>query len=253
MTEGLSLCGVREGLAIANCLPKVEFFCEHDAYQDYDRTGYQYACDPDHLSAELLKATNRAMKARARCEPWAQFFRGGLPELAEVSVHADLVDSDDAGYATARAGLGKCYRKLTAAKWITDMAATKMLHLKRPRLVAISDSYVREILAIREPEARVYPWRVDYCTERALRVSDAARAVGRRNAELLDGMQMAMAPTVERISAKCQTPMSLSRARIIDILLWVDAAIGSGHKTWSPVAAAAGWYSVLDGIRASTG
>ena len=41
MDEGLELTGKHEGLVIGDCLPKLQFFCEHDAYADYDLTGYR--------------------------------------------------------------------------------------------------------------------------------------------------------------------------------------------------------------------
>jgi hypothetical protein len=251
MTEGLQLVGKRAGLVVQDCLPKLRHFCEHDAYADYDLAGYRHASEPDRFHPDLLTATNRAMRARSPRKAWTPFMQGPIKELARIPVDADLVESSDDEYATARIDLERCYRVLTAAKWITDMSASKMLYLKRPRLVAISDSYVREMLAIAEPDPARYPWRVEYCTTRALRVSDAMRAVGLHNVEFLEHLQSAMSDTVERIGAGCQTPMSLSKARIIDILLWVDAAIASGHQTWRPLADSAGWNSILLSIRAS--
>jgi hypothetical protein len=245
VTDALRLVGVREGLVIQECLAKLRFFCQHDAYPDYDRVGYQHASDPDRFHADLLTATNRAMRARSPRKAWAPFLETPISELAQLPVDADLVDSTDDEYASARLGLERCYRALTAAKWITDMSASKMLYLKRPRLVAISDSYVREVLAIPEPDPVRHPWRVEYCTTRALRVSDAVRAVGLHNVEQLGHLQSTMADTVDKIGSMYQTPMSLSRARIIDILVWVDAAIAAGHQTWKPRADKEGWHSVL--------
>jgi hypothetical protein len=251
MTDDLELVESRKGFIIRECLAKLRFFCERDAYPDYDRIGYQYASDPNRLQAGLLTATNRAMRARAPRKAWAAFLDRPLPELTQLPVNADLVEAGDADYASLRAHLGQCYRVLTATKWITDMSATKMLYLKRPRLVAISDSYVRDVLAVPKPDPKQHPWRVEYCTTRALWVSDAVRAVGRHNRELLDHLLASLAETVGRIAARCETPMSLSKARAIDILLWVDAAIALGHKTWKPVADAAGWHSILLDIRGS--
>jgi hypothetical protein len=251
VTDALQLVGVREGLVIQQCLSKLRFFCEHDAYAGYDRAGYRHASEPDRFHADLLRATNRAMRARSPRKAWAPFLETPISELAQLPVDADLVDSSDEEYARVRLGLERCYQLLIAASGITDMAATKMLHLKRPRLVAISDSYVREALEVPRPDVSLPPGKVPYHTARALLVSDAVRAVGLRNAGLLEQLQSAMSDTVQRIGTRCQTPMSLSKARIIDILVWVDAAIAAGHQTWKPVADAAGWNSVLLDIRAS--
>jgi hypothetical protein len=194
--------------------------------------------------AGLLTAVNRAMRARSPRKAWAPFLEVPIPELTQLPVDVDLVESTDEEYASVRLDLERCYRLLTAAKWITDMSASKMLHLKRPRLVAISDSYVRKVLAISEPDPARHPWRVEYCTARALHVSDAVRAVGLHNADLLKCLQLAMSDTADQIATMCQAPMLLSIARIIDILVWVDAAIAAGHQTWKPLADAAGWSSV---------
>jgi len=245
MSEDLGLVGTRAGLSVRQCLAKLRFFCEHDAYRDYDRVGYQFAGSPNEIQAELLTATNRAMRARSPRKAWEPLLDRTLPALAQLPLDGDLIASTDDEYTVLRAGLERCYRSLTAVKWITDMAASKMLYLKRPRLVAISDSYVRDVLAVPEPDSRRHPWRLEYCTERALRVSDAVRAVGRHNAGLLGHLQEAMADTVQSISDHHRTRMSLSKARIVDILLWVDAAIAEGHKLWRPAAEEAGWGSVV--------
>ncbi len=248
MGDALELTGGREGFAIRDCLPKLRFFCQHDAYADCDHTGYRHASEPDQFHPDLLTATNRAMRARASRKAWADFFGRSLPELARVPLDVDLIEASDDAYASARTALEGCYRLLTGHTWITDMSASKMLYLKRPRLVAISDSYIRQILSVTEPDPRQHPWRVEYCTTRALRVSDAVRYVGLRNRELLDHLQACMAGAVGEIAARCAVPMSLSKARILDILLWVDAAIAAGHRMWKPEADAAGWRSVARDI-----
>lgn len=114
------------------------------------------------------------------------------------------------------------------------MAASKMLFLKRPRLTAISDSYVRAAFCIPDPKTQEYPWKAQYCAERALRVSDMARSIGLANIKLLECLQREMVPTI------------ISKVRLIDILIWVDEAIRAKHPMWSSAAKAKGWGNESD-------
>ncbi|HLJ53654.1 MAG TPA: DUF6308 family protein, partial [Chthonomonadaceae bacterium] len=124
------------------------------------------------------------------------------------------------------------YCQMAGVPWITDMAASKMLHLKRPLLVAISDSYVRDALGNVEPDPRRFPWKAPYCAERALLVTDAVRHVGLRNRDLIDSLHI---ETAEHC---------ISRVRLIDILIWVDGALRNGHHKWIDVATKGEWSSV---------
>ena len=231
MNDELHLIGQRQGLVVRDCLAKLKHFCEHDAFQDFDLVGYQHAAETDRFQKQLLSATNKAMMARTPRKAWALFLDKPLSVLADIPVDVDLVESSDGDYALARERLHACYLTLTEVNYITDMAASKMLYLKRPRLVAISDSYVREALAIRNPDTNRYPGRT-FFTARALIVSDSVRAIGKGNLETLNYLQ------------KEVSTLKVSKARIIDILIWVDMAIVSGHPNWSRAAKEKGWFSI---------
>jgi hypothetical protein len=120
------------------------------------------------------------------------------------------------------------YEVLASCQYITDMAASKVCYLKRPSLIAISDSYVRRLLI--GPDQPVLPQdsaRGRKYADRGLAVMDAIRGVGKLNAD-----------TLRRLSAFVRTlrvdgePVSLSKSRILDILIWVEMAIKEGHPFW---------------------
>lgn len=127
----------------------------------------------------------------------------------------DLVDSPDGEVENALGYLRAAVESL-CVPWISDMGATKILYLKRPKLVAISDSYIRQRLDV----------RLSPGPERAIAVARAVRSVGLRNAGAL--MQL------KAVSDSITDPaVPLSKARIVDILIWVEEARAQGHTFWS--------------------
>ena len=229
-SDGLVL--PRTGRVITDCESKVRHFCLHDAYPKYDVVGREYAGSPNTLHPDLLTAMNRAMMARSSRKGWAPLLGVELPELAAIPVEADLVEAGAGEYAALRELLRAYYARVSDQKGLTDMAGSKMLFLKRPRLAAISDSYVREALGVDEPRYAEHPWKAPWCAERALRVSDAAREVGLANHDLLSTVQQATAE------------FALSMCRIIDILVWAEMAIAQGHQGMVAAAKEKGWAIV---------
>lgn len=235
----LNLVGTRSGLRITNCLEKLREFCTNDAYPIYDLVGYQYAGTPDVFQPELLSAVNTAMRARSKRAAWLPFLGATLPALAAIPNNIDLIEASDEDYAKAKGAVGDCIHLLASAKWITDMAASKMLYLKRPQLIAISDSYVREALDIQEPQTKTHPWRGPYCSARALAVMDAIREVGRATLDVLAHLQ-------SRLLGRSEIA-KVSNARIIDILVWADMAM-IRHIRWKALAMQNRWDTIAGQI-----
>jgi len=219
------------GKQITDCLGKLQHFIKHDAYYAYDVVGYQFEHETDRLRLELRDAMNKAMLARSKREAWQPFLDIPLDELAAVPTQVDLIDSSNEEYIAAREALRSVYERLTNATWITDMAASKMLYLKRPKLVAISDSYTRAALGVKDPSWRGYSSRGTYYAARGMAVLDAARAVGQTNKGFLTELQRQL------------DPLRVEKVRIIDILVWADMAIPT-HPKWSKQACENGWTSI---------
>lgn len=227
----LKLAGSQDELVITDCLAKILFFCEYDAYSKYDLIGYDYEKQPNIIAAALLNATNAAMRARTSRKAWEPFIDCHIAELEAISPDVDLIDSAQNDYDRAKESLRQCYEKITSVSGITDMAASKVLHLKRPKLVAISDRYVRKLLQIADPSSSDYPSRSVYAT-RGLAVADAVRYLGRANENSLLFFQESL-----------PKDLKLTKARMLDILLWVDMAIPE-NQMWSSAAKERGWSSV---------
>ena len=111
------------------------------------------------------------------------------------------------------------------------MAPTKALHLLRPRFVAISDKYVRKLLVIDETQ---FPTTSDaeWYAERAVAVQRAIRALAQDNAASLDTLYayaneelppvMAPGSLGGRVNPSDRFPVKLSKARVLDVLLWSE-------------------------------
>jgi len=228
--QGLALTGVRRGLVIEDCLEKLIHFCTHDAYQGYDTAIDDYAAEPNVLQTEMLRLVNSFMRARSSTTAWEAFLGKPIPELAAIPANVDLIEASDQDYAVVRMQLERCFKRLTT-KWIADVAASKMLYLKPPKLVAISDMLVKQALGV---EAK------GSCVDQAMAVTDGVRATGRANLGLLDWLQKKL-----ESHPKC---FRLSKARILDILLWGDMAIADNQE-WQKAARENGWRSVAWTVR----
>ncbi len=189
-------------VTVRDCVNKVVRFCEYDAYEGYDVKGRQFAGEPDVFQRDLLAATNGPMRARSRVEAWHRFIGQPIRELALISQEADLLDLSDEQYSDARSRLKACYNLLTG-DGIGDVAASKMLHLKRPKLAAISDMLTKRALGV--------SYNLSY-VDQAMAVTDRVREVGLANKQLLCDLQEELAHQAE--------PIVLSRIRLLDILIW---------------------------------
>lgn len=226
----------RGSVRIHHCLEKLTDFCRYDAFQRYDLVGYRNLSSPNELQPELLTSMNRAMMARSSRGAWKPVLGKPLPVLAAVPTDVDLIRSADDEYLQARELLRACYAALADRKWITDMAASKMLYLKRPKLVAISDSYVRQALEVEDPHPGPSYGRGDLYAARGLAVADAVRGAGRANLESLQASQSALRRLPEQFE--------MSLARILDVLIWVEMAILAGHSWWGARAVERSWKRV---------
>lgn len=232
MSNELMIVMNQRKIIIRNCIEKLSHFCQFDAFPNYDLIGYRYLKQSNIFQKELLKAMNKAMRARSSRKAWSIFIDRPLSELANIPLTVDLIESPEDDCLKAIEALSQCFIVLTSVSGITDMASTKMLYLKRPRLVAISDSYVRKTMGIKDPDLSIYRSREAFFTQRAISVAKAVRTVGRENMELLDSLQ-------RKIS-----PIEVTKARIVDILIWVDMAISEMHPQWNLAAKTKGWDQV---------
>ena len=245
--EDLSL-SLPAGRLIPHCKWRLRTFVERDAYADYDYAATRFAAAADVITRDHVTAMNSAMFARSPRAAWNQFVGQPLPELRAIPTTLDLIDGSDEAVAVGLATLGRLVEVISAHKWLTDMAASKVLFLKRPRFVGVSDSYVRECLGIDERRLGERPETPAFYSARMIAVQRGLRELGKRNQAVLtelkayvDGV-VSVVPTVGRFKGQ-QIPVHLSKVRILDILLWTEVAIhgATPHPRWGP------WYRTETG------
>jgi Family of unknown function (DUF6308) len=103
--------------------------------------------------------------------------------------------------------------------------ATKLLHLKRPRLVPVVDSYVAKAVGQRLKDEKPKPERA----AQARMIIEHLRAEGVRLRPELEAIQGHL--------AVAELPVNRSRARVLDVLLWTSEdpgfkAIGQMLVRW---------------------
>ena len=101
----------------------------------------------------------------------------------------------------------------TAAKGVGWAMATKVLHMKRPRLVPIMDSLVVPPIGGRTDE---FPTPIGV-------VVSQVRAVARANAQGLEAIAVGLR----------DLPFTLALARILDAVLWTAHPRSSLHARWA--------------------
>lgn len=155
-----------------------------------------------------LQIINRTFVARSSPEHWKDLFTAGaLPWLEVVDPSWDLIALDDEDWVRldCRELLGDALSKLLAP-YRAQAVATKMLHLKRWRLVPVVDRLVAQQLGA--------PSTAD-----TLQIIDHVRAQGRANTQALEAIQMHLA----------QRGLERSFVRILDGLLWTSHPASLTH------------------------
>ena len=228
---------------IDNCKSRIRRYIKHDAYVKYDWLGSPDT-DDDHniITRRQRKPVNGIMHAHAPEEFWSCWLGRTLPEdFRAISRDLDLVDSTDCKKVERGfTAISDLVRQMAEIRGIGDVAPTKALHLLRPRFVAISDSRVRPLLGIPNTEfsrSSTGPAKGKWYAERALKVQRAIRELAQENAAALDKLHVyandfacVTAPGLlnarERREADSRCPVPLSKARVLDIVLWSYAAWG---------------------------
>lgn len=153
----------------------------------------------DRIVQEDIDALNDTMRARSKVDWWAELIeRERLDWLVALGRKWDLILLDDAGW--RRRG---CSEAIAGAfqgikgKYHGPATSTKLLHMKRPALIPVCDSFVQAQLGA--------------CTSMDLaEVVEYIRAQGRRNLTELLAVQAWLAHRgIER-----------TLVRVLDALLW---------------------------------
>ena len=144
----------REPLIIERAELVAEVFFRLDAsarpggYDEYIQTSHQVH---DRIIKEDIDALNRTMRARSKADWWAEpIEKGPLDWLVALGRDRDALALDDATWKTlgCSEALAGAFRGIKG-RYHGRAVATKLLHLKRPALVPVCDSFVEWQLGAR--------------------------------------------------------------------------------------------------------
>jgi hypothetical protein len=183
----------------------------------YDQRVVNPQNPPDQLTQPDIRAINTTMRARTAHKHWQQFTgsAGPLGWLQELSASWDLFTMDDEAWTAAQCEM-RILAALTAVMgpYRTTSITTKLLHLKRPNLIPICDSYVCSMVGK----------RADNAIETTMLIMEV-RGIGRANLD-------ALAEISQRLRS---IGINRTLVRILDSLLW------SAFQTRGPEAEFGRW------------
>jgi hypothetical protein len=162
----------------------------------------------DRIETIDIEALNRTMRARSSHASWVELTSSPLPWLSAIPEDLDLIETDGQLWVTSRADrlVGAAIRS-TVGPGRGVSVATKMLHLKRPRLFPVLDGLVAQLLG-RPITTEDHAKRADQAMSLVLHL----RREGRRNADALYAIRNELAKHgVER-----------SLVRVLDAALWLS-------------------------------
>lgn len=175
--------------------------------------------DPNRVVIEDVVAMNTTMRSRSKHSLWEAVLAGDQRWLSAIPPELDLIEADEDewtavnGDALLAGAIGGCIQP-----GIGLAGATKLLHLKRPRLMPMLDQLVVEMMGVSLPASPTAEQRVRI----AQQLVTAIRREGRRNLRALQRIQAEL--------ARSDTTRSL--IRIFDAILWFShpAASVTGAK-----------------------
>jgi hypothetical protein len=162
---------------------------------------------PRRIESTDVDAMNATMRARSPQKAWTSVKDRDLAWLAAVSRHWDLAQLGDVHWRHKVAPVLETALSALMQKGRGVSVSTKMLHLKRPKLVPVLDRLVVEQLGSASPTTPA----------KAVALIDHLRQVAQQNSEALQRI-------VKHLGVQ---GIDRSRVRILDVLLW-----GSHEEAW---------------------
>jgi hypothetical protein len=200
---------MRPSLVVPDPWDSVSRFFTKDISNRYDEYILSAASPHDAITREDISAINSWMGARSPHKDWDDLIGAGrIDELIAISPDWDLFLMSDEEW-TQRAipdMLMSLFIRVTGPG-IAIARATKLLHIKRPRLVPVSDSFVLRQLAI----------------------PGEGPAAGVSEAVQLREQRHSLLPRLQELQERLDLELGVQRTlvRIADVLIW-----GSHPDTW---------------------
>ena len=186
--------------------PLIRLFVGPDGIDGYD--GWARKTPPNRLVAEDVTVLNTYARARSGHVRWQALLEDRAPAwLAAIDPSWDAATTDESEW--ERAEIGSKVEAAFAAMcgpYRGLSVASKMLHLKRPRLIPLLDALVVEQLGPSVPSGATPEVKAEY----AARVIAHLAAQARANRTALVDLQGELR----------KEGIELSAIRLIDILLW---------------------------------
>jgi hypothetical protein len=163
--------------------------------------------DGDRITEDDVTAVNTTMRARSSHKFWQPVFNDNQTWLSGIGVDLDIIETNDPEWEAARGAelvsvaIAACIRPHIALA-----RATKVLHLKRPKVFPVLDELVVQVMGVNLPDDPTREKRIDM----AQRVTAAIRREGRANIAALRAIQGQLPADGPK----------LSLVRILDICLW---------------------------------
>jgi hypothetical protein len=142
--------------------------------------------DPGRITLEDIIAMNSTMRSRSKHSLWDEVLADDQIWLRAIPPELDMVEAGDRewtaidGDELVAAAIAACIRP-----GIGLAGATKLLHLKRPRVMPILDQLVAEMMGVRLPSSPAPEARAAL----ARRLATAIRRESRRNVKPLQRIQ----------------------------------------------------------------
>ena len=203
-----------DGLGLAHAFFEVDPSAKLDGYDSLAGLGHL-----NRIEIEDIIAMNTTMRSRSKHSLWDPVLAGDQRWLRAIPPDLDMVQADEGDWAAAggddllSAAIGACVHP-----GIGLAGATKLLHLKRPRLFPILDQFVAEMMGVTLPDGSAIAQRV----ATGHRLASAIRREARRNADAL-----------ERINDELgRDGIDRPLIRIFDAILWFShpAASATGAR-----------------------
>ena len=207
-----------DGLGLARAFFTGDPSAQAGGYDSLAGTG-----DPDRITVDDVIAMNRSMRARSEHARWTPVFDSDQAWLRAIPRELDLLEADDdrwaaiGGDALVSAAITGCIHR-----GIGLASATKVLHLKRPRLVPLLDRLALQMLGVNARDDPTPDQRIALARD----VVTAIRREGRANISALRSIQQQLA------NDGIDRPV----VRIFDVILWFShpaAGVRGATRTMS--------------------
>jgi hypothetical protein len=186
--------------------PLIRLFVGADETFGYD--DWARETPPNQLVADDVSALNRYARARSGHAHWQELLEDHAPAwLAALDPGWDAATTDESEW--ERADIGRKVEAAFAAMCGPHRGlsvVSKMLHLKRPRLIPLMDAFVVEQLGLAVPSPATPAMKAEYAGRVVTHLAGQARS---NRAALVDLQRELDRDGIER-----------SAIRLIDILVW---------------------------------